>query len=369
MLLGSNIHENKIDWKSARRITEDSNRLLPASRLNAGDLVTVRVGEPGITAVIPPEWDGCNCASMMVIRQSPVFNSLWLCYVMNSRIGRSEVDQVKYGSAQKQFNISDAVDFSFPVPPLSEQRAIAAALSDVDELIGSLDKLIAKKRAVKLATMQQLLTGKTRLPGFGGEWSIIALRDLADIQRGASPRPIESPVWYDTESKVGWVRISDIANSDGRTLLQTRDYLSAKGVAASRFIPAGTLIMSICATVGRPVITGFSTCIHDGFVSFSSLRNVDQGFLFYKLKELEPAFTSMGQTGSQANLNTDIVRGCEFRLPRIDEQAAIARVLSDMDAEIDALEQRREKTKAIKQGMMQALLTGRVRLVEPEAAA
>lgn len=255
--------------------------------------------------------------------------------------------------------------FHLAVPPLPEQRAIAAALSDVDALIGALDKLIVKKRAIQLAAMQQLLTGKTRLPGFVDEWTPTTLGELADIQRGASPRPIDSPVWYDRNSRVGWVRISDIADSDGRTLLSTRDYLSPKGVAASRFLPAGTLIMSICATVGRPIITGFDTCIHDGFVSFCNLKRVDRWFLFYKLKELESEFTAMGQTGSQANMNTDLVRGCELHLPTRAEQIAIAAVVSDMDAEITALERRRDKTKAIKQGMMQALLTGRVRLVKP----
>ena len=272
-----------------------------------------------------------------------------------SMTAKSSVDSVRMDMIAKM---------PIPLPKLLEQRAIAAALSDVDALIGALDAAVAKKRAIKLAAMQQLLTGKTRLPGFDSEWRMVTLGELADIQRGASPRPIDSPIWYDAQSKIGWVRISDIANSDRRTLLRTRDYLSSKGVAASRFIPAGTLIMSICATVGRPVITGFDTCIHDGFVSFSNLRHVDQNFLFYKLKELEPEFSSMGQTGSQANLNTDLVKGCEIRLPYLDEQAAIAAVLSDMDAEITGLEQRREKTRAIKQGMMQALLTGRVRLVE-----
>jgi type I restriction enzyme, S subunit len=233
----------------------------------------------------------------------------------------------------------------------------------VDALIGALDRLIAKKRNLKQAAMQQLLTGQTRLPGFSGEWEVKRLWNIADIHRGASPRPIDSPIWYDSRSTVGWVRISDIAESDGQTLLKTRDYLSQRGIAASRFLPAGSLIMSICATVGRPVITGFDTCIHDGFVGFSNLRRVDKRFLFYKLTQLENKFKAMGQTGSQANLNTDLVNSCEIGLPEPSEQTAIAGVLSDMDAEIVALEQRLAKTRALKQGMMQELLTGKTRLV------
>ncbi len=163
MLVGSNISENKIDWASAKKITEDSNQKLPASRLSAGDLVMVRVGDPGTTAVIPPEFDGCNCASMMIVRKHPSFDSEWLCFVMNSLLGRSQVAGVQYGTAQKQFNISDAVDFRYPVPSLSEQRSIATVLSDMDAEITALEQRRDKTRALKQAMMQELLTGRIRL--------------------------------------------------------------------------------------------------------------------------------------------------------------------------------------------------------------
>lgn len=170
MLVGSHVGENTIEWGKANCITTESNARLPASRLKSGDLVTVRVGAPGITAVVPQALDGCNCASMMIVRQGPLFDSTWLCFLMNSKIGKTQIEGVQYGTAQKQFNIVDAVDFLFPFPSKKEQTIIANALSDVDTLISELEKLIAKKQAIKTATMQQLLTGKTRLPEF-------ALRD------------------------------------------------------------------------------------------------------------------------------------------------------------------------------------------------
>jgi type I restriction enzyme S subunit len=361
MLVGSNVTENRIDWEGARRIARDSNERLPASRLYTDDLVTVRVGDPGVTAVVSKEYSGSNCASMMIVRSHPSFDSNWLCYLMNSSYGRSRIESVQYGTAQKQFNISDAVEFKYPVPPLLEQRAIATALTEVDALIAGLEKLIAKKRDLKQAVMQQLLTGQTRLPGFSGDWVEACLGDLARIQRGASPRPIESPVWFDDTSSVGWVRISDVTSA-GMYLTDTQQRLSPLGIQHSRPVERGNLIMSICATVGRPVITEIDVCIHDGFVVFDKPQ-ADKHFLYYVLKWIEPNWAKQGQTGSQMNLNTPLINGTKIMLPPTDEQKAIASALSEMDADLSALESRLAKTRDLKQGMMQELLTGRTRLV------
>jgi type I restriction enzyme S subunit len=146
-------------------------------------------------------------------------------------------------------------------------------------------------------------------------------------------------------------------------LRETTQRLSALGVKSSRPVSSGSLIMSIRATVGRPIITEIDTCIHDGFVVCDSLR-IDQRLLYYVLKSIEQDWGRHGQTGSQMNLNTGLINQTEISLPRNkDEQTAIAEVLSDMDAELAAMARRRDKTRALKQGMMQELLTGRTRLV------
>lgn len=268
-----------------------------------------------------------------------------------------------------------------PLPPLPEQRAIAAALSDADWLIGALETLIAKKRAIKQAAMQQLLTGRTRLPGFAkgykfkttdiGEipedWRVIKLGTIANILRGASPRPINNPVWFHEHSNTGWLRISDVTSSD-KYLTETTQFLSSAGILNSRLVKPDNLVMSICATVGRPIIIRREVCIHDGFVVFEGLK-ADIEYIYYTLLRIEKDWSKHGQTGSQINLNTGLIGSAVIPLPSsIDEQTAIATVLSDMDAEITAFEHRLEKAKQIKQGMMQQLLTGKVRLVTPEVA-
>ena len=262
---------------------------------------------------------------------------------------------------QENLNGSLVRSISILLPPAAEQLAVATALSDVDALLGALERLLAKKRALKQAVMQQLLTGETRLPGFYGKWELKQLGKVARIQRGASPRPIDSPVWFDQNSSVGWVRISDVTKS-GMYLRETKQRLSPLGVQHSRPVVQGGLIMSICATVGRPIITDIDVCIHDGFVVFDDLQ-ADKLFIYYTLKWIEPDWSKHGQTGSQMNLNTGLITGTQISLPPLPEQTAIAAVLSDMDTELTALEQRLVKTRALKQGMMQELLTGRTRLL------
>lgn len=255
----------------------------------------------------------------------------------------------------------------FLAPPYEEQVAIGAALADADALIDSLEQMLAKKRQIKQGAMQELLTGKRRLPGFDAKWRNRFLGDLAKIQRGASPRPIDDPIWFDDSSSVGWVRISDVTQS-GMHLKMTTQRLSEAGIRKSRFVGAGNLIMSICATVGRPIITALDTCIHDGFVVFDGLT-INQNFLYYALLNIEDDWSQHGQTGSQMNLNTGLINGTSIPVPDDEaEQAAIAQVLSDMDADIAETEARLTKARDLKQAMAQALLTGRVRLVEGAAA-
>ncbi|WP_435278320.1 restriction endonuclease subunit S [Rhodococcus yananensis] len=194
------------------------------------------------------------------------------------------------------------------------------------------------------------------------EWQETTIGALASVSRGASPRPIASSRWFDSGSAVRWVRIADVNRSNGRTLLTTTQALSPDGIARSRYLDSGTLIMSIAATVGLPVITGVPTCIHDGFVALENLK-VDQRFLLYLLKASEGKLRESGQSGSQMNVNTDIVKGLHVCIPvDLKEQERIAAALWDIDDLIATLERLIAKKQAIKQGMMQQLLTGRTRL-------
>ena len=202
---------------------------------------------------------------------------------------------------------------------------------------------------------------KTKIGVIPEDWEVKRIGKITNVLRGASPRPISDPKWFDEDSSVGWVRISDVSKSN-KILLKTEQYLSKKGIQKSRLVKKNNIIMSICATVGRPIYTGFDVCIHDGFVVFDKL-SVDKEFFYYMLLNKEKFWHRYGQTGSQMNLNTNIVSKERIVIPtETIEQQKIAQILSAWDKAIELKEKLIEEKKKQKKGLMQKLLTGEVRL-------
>ncbi|WP_208492386.1 restriction endonuclease subunit S [Helicobacter pylori] len=193
------------------------------------------------------------------------------------------------------------------------------------------------------------------------DWKKVRLGDIAEIKRGASPRPIENPKWFCANSNVGWVRISDISKNS-RFLYKTAQKLSKKGIEKSRFIKQNSLIMSMCATIGKPIITKIDTCIHDGFVVFENPK-IDLNYLYYFLCYIEKEWLESGQQGSQVNLNVDLIKNKEVFCPKdLNEQRAIANVLSDVDHYLYSLDALILKKESVKKALSFELLSQRKRL-------
>ena len=243
------------------------------------------------------------------------------------------------------------------VPPIPEQRAITEALSDVDELLNALDALIAKKQAIKQATMQQLLTGKTRLSGFSGAWETKQLREITLITMGQSP----SSLFYNLHGK-GLPLIQGNADIENRQTIER-----VWTTHASKRCNSGDLILTVRAPVGVVAVASKDACIGRGVCSLKPFEDSD--FLFHTLVYAEGRWQKLEQGSTFTAANSEQIGQFRLWIPNDEsEQRAIASVLSDMDAEIATLEERRGKTIAIKQGMMQQLLTGRVRLFKPDAS-
>ncbi|MGT0084869.1 restriction endonuclease subunit S [Helicobacter pylori] len=192
-------------------------------------------------------------------------------------------------------------------------------------------------------------------------WQKVRLGDIAEIKGGASPRPIENPKWFCANSNVGWVRISDISKNS-RFLYKTAQKLSKKGIEKSRLVKQNSLIMSMCATIGKPIITKIDTCIHDGFVVFENPK-IDLNYLYYFLCYIEKEWLESGQQGSQVNLNVDLIKNKEVFYPKdLNEQIAIANILSALDRYLYALRALILKKEGVKKALSFELLSQRKRL-------
>ena len=254
--------------------------------------------------------------------------------------------------------------FAVPValPALSEQRAIAKALNDVDALLAGLDRLIAKKRDLKQAAMQQLLTGSVRLPGFADTWATTSISELAEIVSGGTPATGESTYW---NGDIKWCTPTDITASPGKYLRDTARSISALGLRSSgaRLLPAGALLLCSRATIGELKIAAYEVCTNQGFKSLLCRPHVNNEFLYYKLLTMKAQMIERAFGSTFLEISTANVATLALAVPSLQEQSAIAEVLSGMDEELVMLEARRDKTRTLKQAMMQELLTGRIRLI------
>jgi type I restriction enzyme S subunit len=288
-----------------------------------------------------------------VVFDQPAVEQSYLYHVLSSL----EPTWSKHGQTGSQMNLNTSLINACLIPlPTSkiEQRAIAAALSDIDALIAKLDELITKKRNIKQATMQQLLTGQTRLPGFSGEWEVKRLGDVSEIAMGRTPRRLNSAYWG---TGYKWLSIADLK---AKIIYNSKEEITSLAAAEMTIIPKGTLLMSFKLSIGRLAFAGCDLYTNEAICSFNKLHaNAD--FLYYILGRVD--FSLYGKQAVKGyTLNKESLKQVEVTLPSMDEQTAIAAALSDMDTELATLETRREKTLALKQGMMQELLTGRIRL-------
>jgi type I restriction enzyme S subunit len=277
----------------------------------------------------------------------------FIAYSLKSRAISLFFENELTGSTIKNLSLQTLRNCPIPLPQTQrEQTAIAAALSDVDALMGELDKLIAKKRDIKQATMQQLLTGKKRLAGFSGEWEVKRLGELLNFQVGF---PFSSDFFNQKNEGIRLVKNRDLKSDDqifyfsgkfdNSFLVQNGDVLIGMD---GDFLPClwskGTAILN--QRVGRII----------------SLGNLNTSFMYYRLLDCLKDIENATSATTVKHLSHNDIENIQCEIPMLEEQTAIATILSDMDAEISQLEARRAKTAQLKQGMMQELLTGRIRL-------
>ena len=338
------------------------NQMYQHFAVDAADIVMASSGNSYSKTAVVRQQDLPLVMNTSVIRFKPSkacdYGFLWA--LLNSPLFKSQIDLMITGGAQPNFGPHHLKRLNVPVPPLPEQRAIAAALSDMDALLDALDRLIAKKRDLKQAAMQQLLTGQTRLPGFHGDWEVKRLGDVIEkLVGGGTPSRGNQAFWG---KEIPWVTVKDFATFHPR---QTQESITRVGLnnSASHLISAGTLITSTRMALGKAVVYEVDVAINQDLKALFLKPSASIQFLYYWFEHNAQMIDDLGSGSTVKGISIAELRGIPFPHLALPEQTAIAAVLTDMDAELAALEQRLAKTRALKQGMMQELLTGRTRLV------
>ena len=342
---------------------------------DCGDIVYSKI-RPYLQKAVLADFAGLCSADMYPLKPASNVSGGFMLGVLLGHRFTKYAESVSVRSGMPKINRKEMAEFVVALPLPSEQRAIAEALSDLDGLLGGLDRLIAKKRDLKQAAMQQLLAGQTRLPGFTGEWAIHRLGNhVAFLRNGVNSR-----AELEQEGRVKYLHYGDIHASSGvfivpellpalpATKATTLDRLRDGDLVfadASEDVAGVSKSVELTNVGTAEVVAGQHTLaarfdkevLSDGFKGYlqfcslfaAHLRRLAAGTKVYATNRAHIASVEMG-------------------LPTIAEQSAIAAVLSDMDADLAALEARRDKTCALKQAMMQELLTGRTRLVNSESA-
>ncbi len=351
-LSSTNVKDGQIIWSGFKFIGVDLHkRLYKNNPPRRGDILYSRVGTIGEAAVVDVDFEFSIYVSLTLIKTGSLLDNQFLKHLLNSPTYKSLANRtVLLGGGVGNLNVNVVREFLIPVPPFPEQRAIAAALNDAEALITALDRLIAKKRDIKQAAMQELLMGKRRLPGFSGEWESASIeqleaRSLVKLSRG---KVISN---NDIEKNPGDYPIYSSSVKNSGLFGRYGDYMFDEEMITWSVDGGGDFFY-------RPKHR-FSVTNVSGYMRVNT-SVLDYRFLAAELQVLHGRLAFDYQTKAHPSV---IRKAYVLSFPTLAEQKAIADVIYDMDAEIAALERKRDKTRLLKQGMMQELLTGRIRLV------
>jgi type I restriction enzyme S subunit len=351
---GRTVYESR----SMLRVSISEAKAVGSKVVPAGSVVMSCVGELGIVALA-----GCDIVinqQLHAFLPSAAINRAFLAYAIKSQA--AYIDRAATKTALPYLNKDNCNSIPIPVPPLPEQEAIAEALSDADALIESLEQLIAKKRQIKQGAMQELLTVKKRLPWFSREWKIKPLRELChSIVDGThfTPRYVEIGIpFYSVEN----VTANDFVNTK---FISTQEH----NQLIKRCKPEkGDILITRIGSVGNTKLIDWDVEASI-YVSLALLKVndlIDARYLhcYSKCRQFVKDMEDRSlMNASPKKINMGDIGDVPVPIPELSEQTAIAAILSDMDAEVAALEEKLAKARQLKQGMMQELLTGRIRLV------
>ena len=336
-------------------------------KVRSGDLlVCVRNGSRaliGKAAILDEKTVGMTFGAFMAVYRSPI--GQLTSYLFQSTILRRQINE-HLGATINQITNKNLNSFRIPISPFEDERhAIATALRDIDALLVGLARLIAKKQSLKQAAMQQLLTGATRLPGFHGEWQVKCLGDIGTFLKGSGVKKDEAQ-----SGDLPCIRYGEIYTHHNDYIRTFESWISPDVAATATRLRQGDLLFAGSGETKEDI--GKCVAFVNDYEAFAGsdivilrVANADAMFMGYycNAAPIVAQKASMGQGDAVVHISAAALSRIKIRIPSAPEQTAIAGVLSDMDAELAALEARLDKTYDLKQAMIQELLTGKTRLV------
>lgn len=295
--------------------------------------------------------------------QEGLFAPGFLGYFLNSSVYHNQLLPLMQGIKVLSISKTSIGDTVIKYPSYKEQEKIVESLSGVDDMIRALDEAIAKKRQIKEGLMQQLLTGKTRLPGFKGEWEEVTFKSIYKYAKEGGT-PSTRVAEYYNPATVPFAKIEDLKD---KYLARVESYISESGVEHSSawVIPVGSVILSNGATLGEVAINKIPTSTKQGILGIILKEQYSPEFVYYLFKgrEFRREMERVTTHGTMDCAYLKDLNTIPLTIPSLEEQEAIASVISSIDKEIYSLGSQRDKYSLIKQGMMQELLTGTIRLI------
>lgn len=365
----SDMRSGTVALDEIRYVPEAAFSAIRNYRIFKEDIFVSVAGTLGIVGKVPAVLDGANLTENADRITDLKCDQDYLIHVLTSPLIQRTIESIQTVGAQPKLALTRLRQFVVPVPPRPEQKAIAETLEDMDSLIESIERLIAKKRNIKQAAVQQLLTGDRRLPGFTGGWKQIRLGDSAILK-----------------ARIGWQGLTTAEyRTSGEFLLVTGteihegnvDWSSCFFVSEDRYsqdqniqVRLEDVLLTKDGTIGKAAFVRElprPATLNSGVFVIRPIRQAFDPAFFFRVLQSPRFVEFLNQLAAGSTINhlyqKDFVHFTFEIPPTTEEQEAIAAVLDDMDQELGALELRLGKTRAIKQGMMQQLLTGKVRLI------
>jgi type I restriction enzyme, S subunit len=340
-------------------------------RLASGELVFARTGASVGKSYLYDSHDGELVYAGFLINIAPdvkLLNPKYLSLFAQSKEYWDWVARTSVRSGQPGINGQEYAQLPIPLPDIATQDAVAEAMADVDELIATLERMVAKKEAIKQGLMQQLLTGKTRLPGFTERWAYSTVGSLTRVAGGGTPSTRVSAYWG---GGVPWFTPAEIKAGGSGLVSRSERTITQEGLASSAatLLPVGSVLVTSRASIGNCAIAEVPVATNQGFTSMIPNDRRSTWFLYYWVQQNRSEFESRSAGSTFLEISASKVASIPMRHPDLDEQEAIGQTLRDAELELGALRVRLFKARAIKSGMIQQLLTGRTRLPMEEDTA